>query len=491
MGPAVPRPRAATWSGALLVALLLVAALPEPAAAAYSQPGLREADGSVHPIPAPHPTTGMRRNVLTYGADPADSGVDDAAAIRRALAAARPGDEVYLPNGTYNLRTTQGDGDTHFYLRNRVNLRGQSRDGVRLLSYRDQAGRWVDVMRVSGVQDTTLSNFTVTSSWSGPYSDDVSRNNPGRGGPRFGIYVKSSAQTGSSARVTVQDVLVEEFQKAGVQIERSHDVVVRRAVFRNATDLGGGGAGYGVAIDGVPGADKVEGQKGDTYHNVVEHSGFYGKHLRHGVLLQYNAHNNLVRNNVFDKVQLDSIDLHGEGEYLNEVTGNEVRSTLQEGAIGVGNTGGGPVAVYWHSASGAGNYIHHNTLRDSVYGVRVHMGSPGTRIESNTIENVVNMTRPHAFGVLVENGPGTIVAGNRIRNFKGDGAWGVRLRADPGDCQPSPCDERVGADIPRSVRVVDNSITDNAGGILVTAGDALTLSPNTMSRNTVNVRDYR
>jgi len=490
---AVRVPRAAAWTGTALVTLLLVAAFPAPAAASFTKPGLHEADGGVHPVPAPNPSTGMRRDVVDFGADTADSGVDDAVAIRAALAAARPGDEVYLPDGTYNLRSSPGSGDTHLYLRDRVNLKGQSRLGVRLVSSQDEDGRWVDALRASGVRDVTLSNFTITSSWTGPYSVDVSRTNPGRGGPRFGIYVKSSAQTGPSARVTVQDVLVEEFQKAGVQIEHSHDVVVRRAVFRNATDLGPGGAGYGVAIDGVPGEAKAEGDPRDTYHNVVEDSGFYGTHMRHGVLIQYNAHNNMVRRNVFDRVQLDSIDLHGEGEYLNEVTANEVRSTVREGAVGVGSTGGGPVALYWHSASGAGNYIHHNTLRDSVYGVRVHMGSPGTRIESNTIENVATSTRRHAFGVLVENGPGTVVSGNRIRNFKGEGAWGVRLRADPGQCQPSCAEGQapVGAGVPRSVRVTGNTITGNAGAIMVTDGTSLTLGPNTMTGNAVDLRDTR
>ncbi len=490
MGLAIRRPRAATWAAALLVTMLLVVALPDPAVAGYTQPGLRNADGSVHPVPAPNPRTGAQLNVVHHGARTAADSADDAAAIRRALAAARFGDEVYLPDGTYDLRTTAGVGDTHFYLRDGVNLRGQSRDGVRLVSYPDGDGRWVDAMRASGVKDATLSDFTITSSWNGAYSDDVGQNNPDRGGPRFGIYIKLSSQTGPSARVTVEDVLVEEFQKAGVQIERSHDVVVRRAVFRNATDLGGGGAGYGVAIDGVPGTSKAEADWGDAYFNVVEDSGFYGTHLRHGVLIQYNAHNNLVRRNVFDRVQLDSIDLHGEGEYLNEVTGNEVRSTLREGAVGVGSTGGGP-GIYWHGASGAGNHIHHNTLRDSVYGVRVHMGSPGTRIESNTIENLTTSTRRYAFGVLVENGPGTVITGNRIRNFKGEGAWGVRLRADPGECQPSPCSAPVGAGVPRSVRVTGNTVTDNAGGILVTAGESLTLYPNTMSGNRVDVSDVR
>jgi polygalacturonase len=65
--------------------------------------GLRNPDGTPHITPPPHVVTGKTLDVTKFGADPANSATDDRPAIEAALDAAKAGDEIYFPNGTYNL----------------------------------------------------------------------------------------------------------------------------------------------------------------------------------------------------------------------------------------------------------------------------------------------------------------------------------------------------------------------------------------------------
>ena len=106
-----------------------------------------------------------------------------------------------------------------------------------------------------------------------------------------------------------------------------------------------------------------------------------GPYLRHGSLIQNVAHNNVLRNNHYMNTKLDSIDLHGELEYLNEVYGNTIENILTGGGVGLGNTGG--TAPSNHSKSGPNNHIHDNVIRNSREGIVVTMGTPDTLIENN------------------------------------------------------------------------------------------------------------
>ena len=80
----------------------------------------------------------------------------------------------------------------------------------------------------------------------------------------------------------------------------------------------------------------------DTRWNLVEDSSFEGPYLRHGALIQYVAHNNVIRHNEFHQVRLDAIDLHGELEYFNEIHNNLITDMPYGGGIGIGNTGEPP-----------------------------------------------------------------------------------------------------------------------------------------------------
>ncbi len=70
----------------------------------WQAPGLVDRSGKPIEVPTPGPATGKTLDVTDFGADPDPDSHDDAAAIRAALDAAVPGDEVLLPAGTYDLR---------------------------------------------------------------------------------------------------------------------------------------------------------------------------------------------------------------------------------------------------------------------------------------------------------------------------------------------------------------------------------------------------
>ncbi|MNQ91275.1 Cadherin-like beta sandwich domain protein [compost metagenome] len=257
-----------------------------------------------------------------------------------------------------------------------------------------------------------------------------------------------------------------------IRIENSHDVVVRHSTFRNATDLGGGGAGYGTSIQGMPKVDRL-GFDNDTYWNVVEDSTFEGPYLRHGSLIQNVAHNNVLRNNHYINTKLDAIDLHGELEYLNDVYGNTIENIWTGGGVGLGNTGG--TAPSNHSKSGPNNHIHDNVIRNSREGVVVSMGTPDTLIENNIIENTTSVE--NAVGINILNGPGTRILHNIIRNNTATNYWGILLEYDRGDQNAN----FIGAGDPQNVQIEGNILTGNANGIQLQAGSNIQVIKNQLN----------
>lgn len=465
-----------------LLVLAVAAGMPDPAAtAAYAtgaKPGLYHADGSPHPLHKPNPVTGRTLNVLDYGADPRDNANDDRAAIQAAIEAAQPGDEVYLPNGVYNLRSTMPkDALSQLALKSGVNLRGQSKNGVILRSSLDRvAGS--KVIKIYGKQNIKISNLTLTSTFNRSFSSDFNRNNPQAGGPDNGIYIGQSSGVGSS-NITIDNIIVEKFKTIGIRVSNSHDVVIRNSTIRQATDVGGGGAGYGVAVQGTA-KTNLAGKANDTYFNTVENNRFEGPYLRHAIVIQYYAHHNLIRGNTILNTALASIDLHGEDEYLNEIYGNTIQGPRVGAAIGVGNIGG--TAPYDHDASGPGNLIHGNVISGAQMGILVYMGSPDTVIRNNIIKD---SDIPDGEGILVLNAPGTVIESNHIYNNKGARFWGIKLSQDPGY-------RGRGQGIPRHVQINDNRVVANTSGVLVEHGSYIYMRRNDMRNNSgINYLDAR
>ncbi|AHV98491.1 alpha/beta hydrolase fold domain-containing protein [Paenibacillus sabinae] len=440
----------------------------------FTAPGLTEADGTVHPVHSPHATSGRILNVLNFNADPADNDTDDGAAIQAAINSAQPGDEVYLPCGVYNLNSTL-DTLVSLKLKSGVNLRGENQSQTILKTSLDKV-RNSALMKASGQHDLSISNLTLTSTWNGVYTTDHKVNNPDAGGPDSMIVIANLGEI-PSYNITVDQVTVEKYSRMGVRIDNSRDIVVRRSTFRNATDVGPGGAGYGVSIQGMAKQDR-NGYDNDTLWNVVEDSRFEGPYLRHGVLIQFVAHNNTLRNNQFVNTKLDAIDLHGELEYLNEIYGNVISDIPAGAAIGLGNTGG--TAPSNHSKTGPRNYIHDNTISNTREGINVIMGTPDTVIEHNLIEYTTHIE--DAKGIRILNGPGTIIKENVIRYNTASNYWAISLEHDPGDSKA----DNIGEGDPLNVQLIGNSLTGNTNGIRLLAGSGIVLQGNLVDSIGVN-----
>lgn len=419
-------------------------------------------------------TTGRVLNVLNYHADPADNDTDDGLAIQAAINSAQPGDEVYLPSGVYNLNSTL-DTLVNLKLKSGVNLRGENQSATILKTALNKVKNSA-LMKVSGQHDLSISNLTLTSTCKGNYTADHKVNNPDAGGPDSMITIANFGEL-PSYNITVDGITVEKYSRMGVRIDNSRDIVVRRSTFRNATDVGPGGAGYGVSIQGMAKQDR-NGYDNDTLWNVVEDSRFEGPYLRHGALIQFVAHNNVLRNNQFTNTKLDAIDLHGELEYLNEIYGNVISDIPYGAAIGLGNTGG--TAPSNHSKTGPRNYIHDNTIRNTREGINVTMGTPDTVIERNLVENTAHIE--DAKGIRVLNGPGTIIKENVIRNNTAPNYWAVSLEHDPGDSKAN----NIGEGDPQNVQLIGNLLTGNTNGIRLLAGTGITLQGNFVDSVSLN-----
>jgi nitrous oxidase accessory protein NosD len=184
--------------------------------------------------------------------------------------------------------------------------------------------------------------------------------------------------------------------------------------------------------------------------------------LRHAILLQFPTHNNLVAENTITGSILDAIDLHGEGEYLNEIRDNKVIGGKQAG-IALGNSGG---SKNKHDASGPGNWVHSNELIGNRQGVLVILGTPETLIENNRI----TAGDDSRVGIEVRNAPGTKMHGNHITGGT-DKFSAIRLIKDHG------ADGR-GKGIPSDIRIKGNVIRQAANGIRIDAGKNLCIMEN-------------
>lgn len=439
---------------------------------AYSQeyPGLRESDGSEHPVHIPHATTGTVINILDYGADPYNNEHDDRPALDQAMAVARDGDEIYFPPGYYNFNSASIYKNTaHLRLKNGVNIRGASPDSVYLISNFPLSLNETESTRIfygRGVNNILIENLTITSSYEGVLSTSVTTNNPDKSAPKYGIYLEMDGIWRPCYNITIRNCRFSLIRSQMVRISTSHDVVVKHCEFSKATDLGGGGYGYGVTIQGEGPEIFNEGYPGDAIFNLVDSCSFIGPYIRHGALIQYGAHNNAIRNSYFYKSGYDAIDLHGEDEYLNEIFGNTVEDVTTGAGVGVGNTGA------THDASGRKNYIHHNTFIRCREGVKVYLGSPETQIIANVADQCTR-------GVYLLNAPKTVVKFNELKN----GVYGILLEYDYGTLG-----NYYGA--PDSVIIDGNLIHHNFYGLTIKDGTNIMLGENTYHDNTLSDTDF-
>lgn len=361
---------------------------------------------------SPSPVTGTTRSILSYGATSNNSSNDDATAIKNAIAASSAGDEVYIPNGVYHIKARD------IKLKTGVSIRGQSMNGAILSAMFTDAG--VDnpnsqIFRVEdGRSNITISNLRFEMS--------------GGQTMQYGIALGSGSTGVSNARrIAIRNVNIEGFERFAIAIRNCDNILIENSLLRNATALGGGGQGYGVMI-GYP----------QTF-NVHVKNNTIGPVIRHAVIIQYEAHHNLIEGNTAIDNTEDAYDLHGEDEYSNELRYNIARGGDGYG-FGIGNTGS------THDDSGPNNWIHHNEVYNSKGGVNIILGSDRQFIEDNNFHD-------------------NFEAGIKVNNGGGSDLWFLRntIRFNP-----------VGArfEDASNVLMYDNIITNNTGSALIFAPTA-------------------
>jgi len=431
---------------------------------AFNLPGFFNEDGSVHDILDPIWPWGDTVNVLDYGADILDNDFDDRPAIQAAVNAAGSGDLVYFPNGVYNMKSTHtSSSNAHIILSDGYHLHGESMENTILKSQfplsvnQNETSRTV---KLQGLYAVTIKNLTFTSDFSGTYYTDRVNNNPDRSAPGVHLYIDDSGST-PSRRIVVENCIFEKYRAMAIRLANSSDCIVRNSHFRLATDVGGGGSGYGISVQGNGHDNDSYGQARDSRYNLIESNTFTGPQIRHGVVVQYYSHNNLIRNNTFDATTMDAMDLHGEDEYNNELCYNIVTDVTLGGGVGIGNTGAA------HDASGYYNYIHHNTFSNCREGVKVYLESPYTRIEHNIIEGF-NVSG--SKGIYILNGPRTTIKNNTIRYNTASGFVGIYLKHDGGTLGDYDGD-------PDSVWIDSNQVFYNTNGIWIEQGTSIFYGP--------------
>jgi len=278
-------------------------------------------------------------------------------------------------------------------------------------------------MRGAGVRNISVSGFTLTSEWNGRLPEDPTMNNPEAGGPVYGIVLRSDAAV-SAERNSFERVTVEKFRRMGFRLDAgSRDNVIKNCTARNATDTGAGGSGYGFVLQGNhPAVDDIRnpnaGTVNDTCFNAVIGCKTDGISIRHSVLIQYYAHNNLVTGCDLAGSRYGAIDLHGEDEYQNEISFNTIRNMPAGGAIELGNSGA------THDRSGPGNWIHHNTIINCLDGIRVEYGTQYALIENNDISG---NTFANGSGIKLGYCSFITVRANKIHDNRGPGFAGIRF----------------------------------------------------------------
>ena len=401
-------------------------------------PGMRNANGTIRPAHIPNVAPNLinvvtRAAQLGYTIELANSEHDDNPGIQAVIsdAATIAGSTVYFPNGTYNLNSFSALSSTvHLVIpKNSIHLEGESRAGTLFISNKDDGGTASYYgIRMLGVNNIVLKNFTFTNSWNKNYSSNTSTANPDRGGLTY-VIATGYGNSAAAHNITIDNVTVEKFRRMGVRIAAgSHDIVVKNSIARNATDVAGGGAGYGFVIQGSTHSSAITNPflndaAKDTYFVTLDGNKTEGEYIRHAVIIQYWAHNNLITNNYFVNNQLDAIDLHGEDEYANEISYNTVVNSYRAG-IALGNSGAG------HEKSGVNNWIHNNDLIGCNWGISVQYGTAQTTIENNIIRDNIANAASSPRGIWLGNSDGYVVRNNIIRNNTVPGFIAIALRDD-------------------------------------------------------------
>lgn len=316
----------------------------------------------------------------SFGMAPSTT-VNQATALQAALNVADAGDTIEVPAGDYYMtqavRVPSG-----------VILQGADSGATRFLV---ADGLEAFLFVPPGATDIEILNFTITA------AVDSFEN---------AVTVNDRYTSPLAERIRISGLTIDKFSSRAISVRNARHVLVENCSISRATALGGGGQGYGIEL------------RDDHNHDNWVRNNTIGPVIRHAVLLQYRAHNNLVEGNTAIDTTEDAYDLHGEDEYLNELRGNlaywrdpEAAASITAAGFGVGNTGS------THDDTGPGNWIHHNEVYHYTYGVDIILGSHHTYVDGNHLHDLRNA------GVRIGNGGASFVylRANRIEA----NAWGL------------------------------------------------------------------
>lgn len=370
--------------------------------------------GLSEPFMTPAAPTGRTLNVRNYGATSNRSWDNDATAIQKAINAAVAGDVVYIPDGTYHVKST-------INLKSGVSLVGQSRTKT-VLAGAYSSSPHAMIYAAPGTTNLTVSTFRITQATGRTFKAAIRLGTEG---------------SGVVSRIAVKDLSIEKFQRFGVQLQNTKHVLVDGNIIKNATALDGGGSGYGVLVD-----------QSLSNNNWIRNNQI-GPVIRHAILIQESANHNLIELNTITGTVSGAIDLHGEDEYANEIRYNTITNGVRNGTtvspngagIEVGEYSGVIGSTVLHDNSGPGNWIHHNTVYNYSFGLRITNNSNYTFIEDNVFYgnvgagiqadlaplNNLYLSRNEIYnngsGVILYDVTQAVVQDNTIRDNKNYGIW--------------------------------------------------------------------
>ncbi|MCI9182375.1 MAG: hypothetical protein HFG90_03870 [Acholeplasmatales bacterium] len=387
----------------------------------YLYPGLRDKDGQEHLAFKENHTIGKSINVRLFGARPNDIAFDNTLAFQNAIASAKPGDEVFVPRGKYYFKTAIVTSPYYAHLRlaSGVNFRGEGKDQSILISDFQKGengskayGKKTATLVCGNMSNSMISDlgFSATADDSCLPKDmnDTKSNNPegNQHAPAFGIVVYNTSIQGLTENIYIQNVYIEYFQYDGIRLYCTRNCKIANSVITKATDIGGGGAGYGIEIRGY-GHEYFQyiDTRLDSCYNIVEEVEVIGPYIRHGIILSYMTHNNLFyKNKVLDSAD-DAFDVHGQDEFLNVFSQNYAKCSRRGAGLGLGNTGS------THDESGYGNIAYENHFIGCKYGVTVARGTKYTQLIKNKIEEC-------SYTIYINDGPYTVQKDNIIISKK-------------------------------------------------------------------------
>ena len=394
------------WAaGATAGALLLVVPLGLAGQAGVASAAERPAGPTTAVALPAKPNGNPPVKVTDFGATSNNESDDDSAAFRKAIEKAGAGDEILVPKGNYVFKKP------NVALKDRVSIRGENGAVIttKFTSSTDNAGSSI-FSAPAGTDNLTISGMHLTSS--------------GGKALNYPLWIGSSSGSVVS-RIAIRNMKIDRFYRMAISVRNGENITIENNTITDALATGDGGEGYGIMI-GYP----------KSANNQVVGNRVSGPKMRHGILLQYSAHHNLVRKNEVSGTVYDAFDLHGEEEYANEFVENTAKD-CGEGGFGVGNTGAG------HDNAGPGNWIHDNTVTGCKWGIHIYRNSDTQYIEDNTFSNNTS----YGISVHDEGAKNLVFARNTVQ---GNGSDGIRLAKAPG------------------VKLLDNTVTRNKGYALQT-----------------------